>query len=734
MLDEGLYEGSNNMDFNDKPIKNHQEDLLRRSPFSKRLAKGLLEMESTEGCCIGLYGPWGSGKTSVINMVLEELQILTKEMKHPPIVMSFNPWKFSSSEQLLEQFFIMLSDKFCESGREELNAIAQEIKKYAKMVAPFGDVGKLISVFGEVFAKVMQSASGVDENPNIEKKRDEIVQALSKQDAKIIIVIDDIDRLTDAEIRLIIQLVSSVANFPNTTYLLSFDKSVVTQALKNVQGYDGEKYLEKIVQVPISIPEPSRDALTAILTKQLDEIMGAYCHMMFDEDAWIRLLYGFIYKHITNVRDIVRLTNSLKIKCSMVGNDVNFVDMIAITLIETKLPTLYQWIRENKNLLVGGNALDYSFVGKDAKQLAEYYKEKMNSLEKEHSEGYINLLKYLFPFFKARISGYSYNVDKSLRRNMRIGHEDIFDRYFALDINATDITRAEMERALYEMSKEELKLYLRSLNDSERSVTFLNELDATMKDIPKERVGVLVESIAECAHEFKGTTSQGWFNLDAFSLSLYKVRDLIMKLDDERDKVLLLTDLISNCDADTIQFMSHFMNIIELAHGRLAAEGRENGGEKVVEVECLEKMEGILLEKIRTLTESVSLFCLDHVRMVLHLYESLDKKGYDAYLQNQLRDDLNKLIFLSFYVHKWRSASISWEFERGYEPFICEDDIKKAFENSLENKTLWTLKEDIIHQAVAFYYKDELCNAMLGKVDDIDVVKKIEMLKAEGIA
>ena len=85
----------------DTPIKKQEEDLLHRKNFAKRLGKSLIDTQTKEGYCIGLYGPWGSGKSSVVNMILEEINSITKKSNDKPIVMYFNPWNFSSSEQLL---------------------------------------------------------------------------------------------------------------------------------------------------------------------------------------------------------------------------------------------------------------------------------------------------------------------------------------------------------------------------------------------------------------------------------------------------------------------------------------------------------------------------------------------------------------------------------------------------------------------------------------------------------
>ena len=55
----------------DKPIENDSEDLLGRASFSKKLGEAIYNYNSKNGLVIGLYGKWGNGKTSVVNMMVK---------------------------------------------------------------------------------------------------------------------------------------------------------------------------------------------------------------------------------------------------------------------------------------------------------------------------------------------------------------------------------------------------------------------------------------------------------------------------------------------------------------------------------------------------------------------------------------------------------------------------------------------------------------------------------------
>ena len=91
----------------DQPISSHEEDILGRAPFAQSLADAILRYKEKDSIVIGLFGAWGSGKTSISNMALERIDSVSenKTDDEKPIVIRFNPWNFSDQNQLITQFF-----------------------------------------------------------------------------------------------------------------------------------------------------------------------------------------------------------------------------------------------------------------------------------------------------------------------------------------------------------------------------------------------------------------------------------------------------------------------------------------------------------------------------------------------------------------------------------------------------------------------------------------------------
>lgn len=77
----------------DQPIKSHKEDILGRTAFARALGNAILSHKEKDSVAIGLYGAWGSGKTSIINLALEHIEFISKKKtdKRKPIIVRFNP-------------------------------------------------------------------------------------------------------------------------------------------------------------------------------------------------------------------------------------------------------------------------------------------------------------------------------------------------------------------------------------------------------------------------------------------------------------------------------------------------------------------------------------------------------------------------------------------------------------------------------------------------------------------
>ncbi|MFV0362725.1 MAG: P-loop NTPase fold protein [Suipraeoptans sp.] len=174
----------------------------------------------------------------------------------------------------------------------------------------------------------------------------------------MVIFIDDIDRLNKIEIRQIFQAVIALGDFPNTIYVLLFDKEIVSQALSDFQVGRGEEYLEKIIQIPIAMPETNVFHLRQVFVDKLNEVIKNHPYHRFNQVYFQDILEQCAYSYLSTIRDVNRVINAFTFKYGLIKEEVNVADLLAITFIEIYLPGIFQWIKDNKYWLSGGLSLD----------------------------------------------------------------------------------------------------------------------------------------------------------------------------------------------------------------------------------------------------------------------------------------------------------------------------------------------------------------------------------------
>lgn len=192
--------------------------------------------------------------------------------------------------------------------------------------------------------------------PDLGKSRKTLEKELMKINRKIIVIIDDIDRLTNIQIRDIFQLVKQVTDFPNVIYILVMDRNVVQRVLTAVHEIDdGNEYLEKIIQILLGSSKLSKEKLNNIFLNQLETILkNTSIEVKIDNSYWNNIFTNCISPYINNLRDVNRILNTFQFKYEVLQQETSFDDMIVITTLEVMEPKLYKWIFINKDTVCGG--------------------------------------------------------------------------------------------------------------------------------------------------------------------------------------------------------------------------------------------------------------------------------------------------------------------------------------------------------------------------------------------
>lgn len=434
----------------DTPIKDSERDLIGRAPFAERLADILKSAAGPESLVIGLYGSWGSGKTSVINLVENELSRKDDDGKADVSIVRFEPWNYLTAEQLLAQFLKEVGDsldkhahgrrKLCGKLRgkrpELLNAFAaysEALLMTAGADASLAGMqltGAAVTAFGNLLTSWLRKSTGRAGSVSAKKQR--LEKELLKYDGRVVVIIDDIDRLPNDQVRMVFQLVASLAKLPKINYLLSFDEEVVTRALSEVQKCDGAEYLEKVVQVPVRLPSISSGDLERMLLNDINVIFKAFAYRRedLDDKRWDSVCLTFLKNRFTTIREVRRFTNALKAKLSILPRFCCFEDVVALAVLELKVPKLVDWVRVHKDFLCGTIGSSLYMNSRDPKDNLSDLEEQFSGIVPGSEDKWaVEAVCRLFPRV-ANITGMSHYISYSGEGLNAIWRADSFDLYF----------------------------------------------------------------------------------------------------------------------------------------------------------------------------------------------------------------------------------------------------------------------------------------------------------------
>lgn len=518
----------------DRPSIDPKDDLFGHAPFASSLADSICRYPGSDGLVLALYGPWGSGKSTVLSYVQHFLE--QRPENEQPVLVKFNPWWFSGQENLARAFLGQLqavlpakSEKFKQLG-DLLADFAEGVGGLIDLTGVSGGAGGLI---GKLLGKAKRKPKDV---PTL---KDSITGILQRAGQRILVIIDDIDRLTPEETRQLFTVIKALADFPNVVYLLAFDRDVAAQAIEQQSGLPGERYLEKIIQVPFELPPVDRVALRAALSKRLDEILGDVPEGSFDQSYWTNVYHDGIDALIQVPRDVVRFTNTLAVTYPAVRGEVNAVDFIALEALRVFLPGLYDVIRSNPDKF-SGHSRDSRYDA-DERTKEAFHTGWAQALPDQLQESSKALIERIFP--KTGRTGYGSDWLGEWRRNLRACHPDVFPIYFRLSIPAGAIRRSEMVALLslaaspadfgdaLVQAKEE-----RRPDGMSKARALLERLmDHVEKDIPDAHIPAVIQALFDAGDALIDSADErGMFDFGNVSRASRPVYHLLKRLSSDR--------------------------------------------------------------------------------------------------------------------------------------------------------------------------------------------------------
>jgi hypothetical protein len=466
----------------DRPIATDEEDRFGRTRLADSVATDI--SSGTGSLVAAVVGPWGSGKTSVLQLVRGRLD------KNDAVVpIDFNPWLFAGTDQLIQAYFAELVAQLASNKDVKIQTAAKRIEEYSDLLDPFGDLpgiggafkagGKGLRLFGrKIGTRAKFHATSID------AQKKQIEAALSATNKRFVVFIDDIDRLEQDEVRDMVRLVRLVADFPRVSYLIAFDRKRVEEALGRGDPAIGRDYLEKIVQLSYPVPIPTRQALDQVAFVALDAVINGSRTRPLDQAYWGRVWQGAIEPLLRTPRDVVRYTNAVRASLRAFGEEINLVDILALEAYRVLLPDTFERLT---GLVPALTTVGSGVVGLNdpLDRRKEEFKAALQAVSADAGDraaAVAQLLELLFPATKGFLGNWLYGPeqDRRWRAERRVANREVLGIYLShvLPVGATPTAlverffsaltdRAALEEFLEGMTDQELGPLFERLADYE---------------------------------------------------------------------------------------------------------------------------------------------------------------------------------------------------------------------------------------------------------------------------
>ena len=605
----------------DKPVSDQNDDLLDRGTLAEHIADMINNLNNEDSIVIGIEGEWGEGKTSLINFILEKVRPNDKNL-----VIKFNPWNFSNQNELIKDFFRSITDELSKPKKTLILKLYRRLYKHSRFLAklyrrlirdlrrvlnlrilrPFVWISRFsvwlipwlfssesvtVSEEMESYASKLLEDSEINFSPEIsvagigfklpglaklrwgshkplEKQQEGIYGRIKKIRKRIVIVIDDIDRLDSEETKLIFKLVKLTFKSPKTVFILAYDRAKVGQHIDK-QGISGEEYLKKIVQHPIPIPKPDPEVVIKLLEKTISEKLR---RAGFKQENWQNKRYQDITKTsgfgiFSTLRDIKRYTNSLRLNLGILNEKkVDLVDFIGVEIIRVFAPEVYLAMPSEMALFTSPNE-DPNLENNDEWQglYSEKIKEILNRVQEKRRNSIRDILHFLFPLLpsKRRVVYNSYILDlsqgildssrekvvkRAWRKDKRVCAPGTFGQYFLLTTPRTHLSLEEVKR-FFEAAKnsaEDIKKELETIQKEHKLLCLFNR---PLSDAHLDKLGYeyLLNILVGVFNFVEGADKEGAVDCQLI-LQVEDVGYQILERIEKRKRVEFLLDLLEKTE------------------------------------------------------------------------------------------------------------------------------------------------------------------------------------------
>lgn len=502
----------------DLPLSNIEHDLLGRKQLVDLIVSSINGTIKHNHPCVvyGIYGKWGVGKTTILNFIEERLK--SQGSEDGINIVRFNPWLVDNNDALLHEFFKTL----CQNPNEDISKVFRQYGSWAIFLSK-----AFIPIVGDRVADGIQLATKAldDAQPTLAQSKQKVSETIKNCKRHIVVIIDDIDRLDNEELHKIFQLIRQVADFENCIYILAMDADMVAKSIGHYHGRestnDGWDFLDKIIQIPIVLPQISNTNMSLLVKNELNLLLKLYC-----TQHDINNIVNEVTPFISTIRDLKRYCNQLRFVLPLLKDEVDFFDLCVLEGIKNVSVEAYNRIYYSQSLLLQKANYEQNLQIDKLKKFKPVYESALTYITGTLEAPLKDLVKSAVELlFHIRYIDVQKNIVQKY-----ISNASHFSRYFALHVPSDLISDKELDVIILQLNDINVDNVISLINMwySRCSIAEIKRASIYMlNNYPEEKTRPFIASKIAVALSLSSITNE--YGLDSDELSVFLSNEIILK-------------------------------------------------------------------------------------------------------------------------------------------------------------------------------------------------------------
>ena len=312
----------------DEPIGYENNDLLHYADLARSLSCSIRQKSFPNSYSIGINSPWGTGKSSFLNLLKLNLKKVSDV-----IVVDFNA-RSSANVNCIQMDFLSTLATALSPFHTGMKSVMKDYMEDLSVLADGTSWGKFL---------------GLIHIKDATDSRDRIQEGIEKIKKKIVVFIDDLDRLTSEEILEVLKLITKNAAFVNTVFITAYDKDYINCILeKNLYVPQKQNFSDKYFSMEIALPEGNQQIRSTLLLKELTKLsqkgLITACKENDVQQSFMAISI-YVERYLLSLRDVKRFLNTFCASYLPIQHEVYFEDVLMISLLRFARKELYDLIK-----------------------------------------------------------------------------------------------------------------------------------------------------------------------------------------------------------------------------------------------------------------------------------------------------------------------------------------------------------------------------------------------------